>query len=168
VSDLIPARVRGLILDERSKTPIIILQEEDGKRVLPIWIGESEARAINMILTGEKAERPMTHDLLYTAIKGLGGTVAGISITGIQDHTFFAEIHVDCGGEQVLLDARPSDSIALALRANAPIRVAREVLESSAQTGPAGGAQLTREQKAERLRRMLDDLNPGDFGSGGL
>jgi len=168
MADMITVRVRGLILDERSKSPIVILQEEDGKRVLPIWIGEAEARAINMILTREKMERPMTHDLLYTAIKGLGGTVAGISITAIQDHTFFAEIHVECGGEQVLLDARPSDSIALALRAEAPIRVAREVMDSSAQTGPSAGAQLTREQKAERLRKMLEDLNPGDFGSGGL
>jgi bifunctional DNase/RNase len=166
MAGLIAVKVRGLILDERSKSPIVILQEEDGKRVLPIWIGEAEARAINMILTREKMERPMTHDLLHTAIQGLGGTVVGITITGIQEHTFFAEIHVQCGGEQILLDARPSDSIALALWAGAPIQVSEEVMESSAQTGPS--PQMTREQKAERLRRMLDDLDPGEFGSGGL
>jgi len=162
MTKLVPVRVRGLILDERTKSPIVILQEEDGSRVLPIWIGEAEARAINMVLAGETLERPMTHDLFHLVIKGLGARLVEVTINALKDHTFFAELHIERGGEQILIDSRPSDSIALALRCEAGILVDEKVLESSAQPGVSGSP--SREEKAARLRKLLDEMNPGDFG----
>jgi hypothetical protein len=166
---LIQVRIRGLILDERSKSPIVILQEEGGERVLPIWIGEAEARAINMIMAREKFERPMTHDLLLLMVKSLGGRVVRITITALKEHTFFAEIHLEADGEQILIDARPSDSIAVALRAEAPVFVSEEVLQSSGQSGlGVKSTEMTKDEKAAKLKKLLEDMNPGDFGDYGI
>ena len=162
---LVPVRVRGLIVDDRHKSPVVILQEEDGDRVLPIWIGESEARAIGSVLAQEDLERPMTHDLLSSAIKALKANTVSVAITSISNNTFFAEITLHCGSEVVVLDARPSDSIALALREKCPILVAEEVLVSG---GGAGMPAPVKETKEERLKRFLENLDPKDFGKFGL
>ncbi len=167
---LVRVRVRGLMMDERSKSPIVILQEEGNDRILPIWIGEAEARSIGMVLAHEKLERPMTHDLILTVIKSLRATVTGVTITALKENTFFAEIHLEAGGQQVLVDARPSDSIAVALRADAPLFVEEEVMAGGQVAGAAVGEppEKTEKEKVEELKKLLEDMDPGDFGRFGL
>jgi bifunctional DNase/RNase len=167
---LVPARVRGLVMENPSKTPIVVLQEEDGERVLPIWIGEAEARAIGLALAKETLERPLTHDLLLLLVKGLGAKVTAVSITGLEENTYFAEIQLTTpDGKTVLVDARPSDSIALALRAEASLFVADEVFEGGS---PAGFRVEEREpsetEKRAELKKFLEELDPSDFGKFGI
>lgn len=156
---MVEMKVWKLALDERTDTPIVILQELNGKRVLPIWIGRAEARAIAMELAGQKFQRPLTHDLMKTIIQGLDGRIRKVAIAELKDNTFYAKLFVEKGEEIVGIDARPSDSIALALRAKAPIYVADELLK----TEPAS-EDLSDEEKAEALRKYLDRLDPEDFG----
>lgn len=164
---LVRTKVRGLMMDERSKSPIVILQEEEGERVLPIWIGESEARAIGVILAGENLERPLTHDLMATLVRSLKARVTSITITSLKENTFFAEILLEMNGQQVLIDARPSDSIALALRTNADIFVDEDVMGSG--QGWTGKVQeKTEKEKAEELRQFLKNMDPSDFGKFGI
>jgi bifunctional DNase/RNase len=166
----IRVRVRGLMMDEHSKSPIVILQEEEGERILPIWIGEPEARSIGMVLAEEKLERPLSHDLMLTLVRSLHARVVSVTITALKENTFFAEIHLESGGQQILVDARPSDSIALALRAEAPIFVAEEVM-GAGQVAAAGGAKLpekSEKDKATELKKLLEDMDPGDFGRFGI
>jgi len=166
---MVRVRVRGLMMDDRSKSPIVILQEEGGERILPIWIGEAEARAIGIVLAGEKFERPMSHDLMLTLVKSLKAKVAGVSITALKENTFFAEIHLERDGEQILVDARPSDSIAFALRAEAPLFVAEEVMASGQGVNvTAKPVEKTEEEKAAELKKLLEDMDPGDFGRFGI
>jgi bifunctional DNase/RNase len=165
----IRVRVRGLMMDEHSKSPIVILQEEEGERILPIWIGEPEARSIGMVLAEEKLERPMSHDLMLTLVRSLKARVVSITITALKENTFFAEIHLESGGQQILVDARPSDSIALALRAEAPIFVAEEVM-GAGQIAAAGAKppEKSDKDKAAELKKLLEDMDPGDFDRFGI
>ena len=167
---LVRVRVRGLMMDERHKSPIVILKEEDGERVLPIWIGEPEARAIGLVLSGEDPERPLTHDLMSVILESLGVAVTGVTITSLKNNTFFAEIHLERDGEKILVDARPSDSLALALRAEAPILVDEEVMGSGAGTGwkVKPPVEKTEKEKAAELKKFIEDMDPGDFGRFGL
>ncbi|MFH1220551.1 MAG: bifunctional nuclease family protein [Candidatus Eisenbacteria bacterium] len=151
-------KVWRLALDGRTDTPVVVLQEVNGKRVLPIWIGRSEARAIAMELAGQKFQRPLTHDLLKTIIDGLQGAVRKIVITDLKENTFFAKLFIEKGEEIIGIDARPSDSIALALKSKAPVFVAEELLREQ----PA--EELSEDERAEALRKYLDELNPEDFG----
>jgi bifunctional DNase/RNase len=166
---MIKMRVRGLVMDERSKSPIVVLQEEEGERILPIWIGEPEARAIGLILAAEKLERPMTHDLMAAVIKSLHARVVSVSITSLRDNTFFAEVHLEAGGHSVLVDARPSDSIALALRTEAALFVEEDVLHSGQASGwTAKPSTKSEKEKEEDLKKFLENLDPEDFGRFGL
>ncbi len=163
---LIPVRVGGLAIDERTKSPVVLLQEIEGARVLPIWIGPMEASAIHSELTGKKFQRPLTHDLLLSIIEGLHGKVSRVVITDLKESTFFASIYLDGGHGPVSVDARPSDSIAVALRSRAPIFIMDSLFEKSTQTAaPELPAEKSPEEKAEELRRYLEGLHPEDFGS---
>lgn len=110
---------------------IVVLKEEEGERLLPIWIGPFEADAITIHLQGMDAARPLTHDLLRSVIDTLGGEVLNIVVTGLENTTFFAKIVMDVDGDTVEIDSRPSDAIALAVRVSAPIYVADEVMEQA-------------------------------------
>lgn len=165
-------RVQSLGLDPQSKSPVVVLQEAEGERVLPIWIGPAEASAIAMELAGMKFQRPLTHDLFPTIIRGLGGTVRRVIITGVHDNTYFAEVVIQRGEEMFTVDARPSDSIAIALRTQADLFAGDELLtrpsgDPTAADGPVIGEGagppepgLSPEQLKEHLRR----LNPEDLG----
>jgi len=168
MANLIPVRVRGLIVDDSNKSPIVILQEENGDRALPIWIGEAEARSIGMALAKEEMERPMTHDLMARLLKGLNAQVVAVNITSLKNNTFFAEIHIRAGTEEILMDARPSDSIALGLRTGARIRVAEEVLNSGVSAQEVTEPRTTDKEKRERLKKFLENLDPKDFGKFGV
>ncbi|HSJ07638.1 MAG TPA: bifunctional nuclease family protein [Longimicrobiales bacterium] len=174
---MIEVKVQSLGLDRSSNTPVVILQEQDGARVLPIWIGPGEASAIAMELAGMKFSRPLTHDLFASVILGMGGSLQRVMITKVVDNTYFAELIIQRNAELISVDARPSDSIAIALRMSAAIYTTEDLLETTSieiadgsehdftaspeedrPAGPAAG--LSPEQLREYLRRM----NPEDFG----
>lgn len=165
MSTLTEVQVAHLGLDRNTNTPVVILREKDGTRVLPIWIGAPEASAIAMELQGAHAARPLTHDLLRDVLVGLGGVLRRVTVTGVKDNTYFAELLIARGDELIQVDARPSDSIALALRTRSPIfasdalldQTATEVVEPPPAPEPQG-------LDAESLRQRLEKLDPQDFG----
>ena len=128
-SDFVRVSIGGLVKDQRDN-PVVLLRREDGDEVLPIWIGQSEALAIELQLRGEVFERPLTHDLLKTSVESLGASVVKVAITELKDNTFFAKLYLQRDNEIYAIDARPSDSIALALKASADIYVARDVFKN--------------------------------------
>ena len=166
---VVEARVNGLILEHKTQQNIVVLREAEGQRILPIWIGPGEAQAIRRILSEETFPRPLTHDLLVIMLEGLKAKITRVVISDLRENTFFASVIVEHGSEVLSVDARPSDSIALALRAKAPIYVNEKLLQPApAEEGaPEEGGEprpLTDEEKAEQLRRYLEKLNPEDFG----
>ncbi|TVP49610.1 MAG: bifunctional nuclease family protein [Gemmatimonadales bacterium] len=126
---IVEVKVQSLGLDRASNTPVVILCEESGERVLPIWIGPGEASAIAMHLADMKFSRPLTHDLLVAVLNGLGGRLERVIISRVADATYFAEMVVRVGEDEISVDARPSDSIAVALRTNARIFANEALLE---------------------------------------
>lgn len=174
---MIEVKVQSLGLDRTSNTPVVILQEMDGTRVLPIWIGPGEASAIAMELAGMKFSRPLTHDLFASMVRGLGGMLMRVLITKVIDNTYYAELIIQRGSEVISVDARPSDSIAIALRMEARIFTTEELLENTsieiadgstspedfvtdASTSDENVGNLTPDELREYLKRM----NPEDFG----
>jgi uncharacterized protein len=159
---MIEVLVAHLGLDQNTNSPVVLLKERDGERVLPIWIGPAEASAIAMELQGVKAQRPMTHDLLKHVIVGLGGELRRVTITNVRDNTYFAELLIRRDEQMVQIDARPSDSIALALRLHAPIYTSDDLLDQSGteSSPPAPERRLD----AESLKQYLEKLDPQDFG----
>lgn len=163
---MIEVRVAHLGLDKTTNTPVVILQEQNGERVLPIWIGPAEASAIAMELAGMKFARPLTHDLLKQVIVGLGADLRKVIITKVQDNTYYAELHIYRGDAIVNIDARPSDSIAVALRLKAPIFTSDELLETtSVDTSELSTDTSTPSTlDADALKNYLQNLDPEDFG----
>jgi bifunctional DNase/RNase len=177
---MVEVKVQSLGLDRTSSTPVVILQETDGTRVLPIWIGPSEASAIAMELAGMKFSRPLTHDLFASVIMGLGGSLQRVMITKVVENTYYAELIIQRGSELISVDARPSDSIAIALRMSARIFTTEDLLEttsieiteSSEETpnfmaGPEPQSEEGRPMGSlspEELREYLRRMNPEDFG----
>jgi uncharacterized protein len=128
----IEVKIRGLMMDPNSGTPIIILKDVNSDLMLPIWVGAYEANAIALEIEKIAPQRPMTHDLLRNLIVEMGAEVSRVVVTELRDNTFFAVIEMRNGeGESISLDARPSDAIALALRADCPIYVNEEVIQAS-------------------------------------
>ena len=160
---MIEVRVAHLGLDRATNSPVVILQEKDGERVLPIWIGPAEASAIAMHLAGVKFARPLTHDLIRQVIVGLGADLRRVTITQVKDNTYFAELYLYRNDHVIQIDARPSDSIAVALRLNAPIFTSDELLErSSIETIASSDAPQPLD--ADQLKAYLENLDPEDFG----
>ncbi len=159
---MIEVVVAQLGLDRNTNSPVVILREKDGTRVLPIWIGPAEASAIAMEMQGVHPSRPMTHDLLKSVIVGLDATVRRIVISGLKEKTYFAEIWLARGESAIQIDARPSDSIALALRVNATIFTEDRLLEESGDedASPRPDPSLD----AQTLKAHLERMNPEDFG----
>ena len=166
--NVVEAKVNGLILEHKTQQNIVILRELEGERILPIWIGPGEAQAIRRILSEETFPRPLTHDLLFLVVEGLKAKVARVVIADLRENTFYASVIVERDGEVLSIDARPSDSIAVALRARAPIFVNEKLLQPPPRpeegAGESPARELTDEEKAEQLRRFLEKLNPEDFG----
>ena len=157
-------RVAHLGLDRTNNAPVVVLKEQGGPRILPIWIGPAEASAIAMELAGVKFARPLTHDLIKHIIVGLGGALRRVVISGVRESTYYAELHIHRSEREVFqVDARPSDGIAVALRLGAPIfaaaalldLVAPEAVDLQADQGPLD---------ADALKTYLQNLDPEDFG----
>ncbi len=170
--DLVLMTVGGVSLDPVTKTPIVLLREETEDLTLPIWVGVLEATSVATQLEGVRMTRPMTHDLLRRVVEEVGATVARVVVTDLRESTFYAEIELQVAGRTHLVDARPSDAIALALRAGAPIFVAKDVLAASAseEAGSASGEapQADRSMDLSEVNReewtdILENLDPDDF-----
>ncbi|MCB2188004.1 MAG: bifunctional nuclease family protein [Deltaproteobacteria bacterium] len=150
--------VQGLTIDPGSNSPILILKNPEGEERLPIWIGLMEATAIASELEKVSFSRPMTHDLMKNLIGNLGYTISKIEVTELKDNTFYALLHLLGPGGSLTVDSRPSDAIALALRTNAPIYVARAVLEETVEgEGHVG-------ESDNKWKEVLDKMDPDDFG----
>ena len=152
-------KIKGLMIDPVTNMPIIILRDPKTEAVLPIWVGIFEANAIAMQLENVVSPRPMTHDLLRNVIEGLKANVDRVVITDLRENTFFALIHLARNGERMAIDARPSDAMALALRVGVPILVEQGVLDKSSAGGTEEGSEET-----ERLRKWLEQVDPGELG----
>ena len=172
---MIEMKVKGLTLDPLTNVPIVILRELEGERALPIWVGIFEAHAIAREIESFQTPRPMTHDLIKNIITGVEGKVNRIVVNDLQDNTFFAEISIQMNGSEVVVDSRPSDAIALALRVSAPIFVEEKVLEEAKSiefTDPEDkdsdeedkeASDKPMEEDKEDVKRWLENLKPDDF-----
>ncbi len=178
---MVEVAISRLGLDSSTNSYVVILQEKNGRRVLPIWIGHPEAESIAMHLNGAKRERPLTHDLCRSLVVGLGGTLQRVQITKVQERTYFAELHLQGPAGAVRIDARPSDSIAIAVRLGAPIFAQDALLTTLAErdedddahgySSPPAAPRAVREAEglsAEQLKAHLENLRPEDFGKFGL
>ncbi|HYW08728.1 MAG TPA: bifunctional nuclease family protein [Longimicrobium sp.] len=170
---MIRLRVQSLGIDQATRSPVVILQESEGERVLPIWIGAAEASAIGMELAGMKFPRPLTHDLFPSIITGLGARLTRVLISRVHDNTYFAELVLERGGEVFTVDARPSDSIAIALRTRAELFADEDLLNGAIIDTPSGGDAPADDDPLappvpglppEELKEYLRKLNPEDLG----
>ena len=155
--------IAGLAMDPASNTPIILLKTEEGDKTLPIWIGLLEATSIASALQDIQFDRPMTHDLFKNFLDTLKITISKVEVCDLRDNTFYARIHFSLNDESYNIDARPSDAIALALRAGCPIFVDEKVLEKSGQLDGEPEAVDTSDE-GKRWKEYLEKLSPEDFG----
>jgi bifunctional DNase/RNase len=157
---MIKAKVNGLALDMITNSPVVILSSSDSSdRLLPIWIGHYEALAIAMELSGVTSRRPLTHDLLKSVISTLGGKVKKVEVTELKEQTFYAQIYIQTNGSTLKVDARPSDSIALALKTKVSLYVAEELFQLK-----RGDKETPDLSDPEALKERLKRINPEDFG----
>ena len=159
LAETVLMEIRGLMLDPSSKTPIVLLHDATADAFLPIWIGVFEANAIALRIEGLEPPRPMTHDLLFTSLGLLGAQVEKVKISELKENTFYAVISLRGPDGQHEIDSRPSDAIALALRAEAPIYAHRTVLESAQAVD--FNSNLTDDEK---LKKWLEQAGDEDFG----
>ncbi len=151
--------IKGLMVDPITNMPIIILRDKEGQRVLPIWVGVFEANAIALQIENVTTPRPMTHDLLKNVIHDLRAQVLKVVVCDLRENTFYALIYLQRDGEVIAVDARPSDAIALALRARVPIFVEEGVIDS------ARSIDVSAEKSdSERLQKWLESLDPEELG----
>ena len=156
---LIEMTIKGLMVDPITNMPIVVLKDKDGDRVLPIWVGVFEANAIALQIENVATPRPMTHDLLRNVIVDLDGAVDRVVVSDLQESTFFAVIHLTVRGEHLVVDARPSDAIALALRMRAPILVEETVIDNAKSVDFASDS-----VDSNRLQQWLESLDPDEMG----
>ena len=156
--------IYGVSFDMVGKQPIVLLKTTEGNKFLPIWIGHPEAAAILMKLQGATAPRPMTHDLINDMLNEMDASCTRVTVTEIKDNTFYASITLSTNGQEIDVDSRPSDAIAIAVRTNAPIFVSDEVISESA---------IEFEQEVEdtdevvdQFKQFLEDVTPDDFLKG--
>jgi len=160
-------KVAGVALDPETNAPIVILKDLQENLMLPIWIGLMEANAIAAALEGISFARPMTHDLFKLLLDELGAVVEAVRLVDIHENVFFAEIELVQAGRRHVIDARPSDAFAIALRTEADIYVAEKVIEQATKIETRFGHMMNMvgfETDAEKLKRILEDMGPDDFG----
>ena len=157
---MIEVRVDSLLVDNSNNSPVVLLREIEGDRILPIYIGPFEASAIAYALQGTAFPRPMTLDLMRLSIESLGGSIQRVIVTRIEKDTFYAELIIDGPGGIITVDARPSDSVGLALRVGVPVFVAESVMDKAGQS-----VNEADEGRLDDLRSKLREIEPEDFGN---
>ena len=151
--------IKGLMIDPITNMPIVVLRDQEGQRILPIWVGVFEANAIALQIEKVQTPRPMTHDLLKNVIGDLAARVERIVVCGLKENTFYATIHLNAVAGPITVDARPSDAIALALRTGSPIFVEESVIQS------AKSVEMSKDSMdVGRLRKWLEDLSEEELG----
>ena len=155
--------IYGINLDLFSSSPIVILKVEDENRYLPIWIGQPEARSILMKLQNQEFSRPLTHDLTVNLVSELGGSMERVTVTELRDSTFFATISVQIDGRTVDIDSRPSDAIALAVRAGAEIFAADDVIEEAAVVFEEAMEEAPEDEVVDKFKDWMNRVSPEDF-----
>ena len=156
---LVEMTIKGLMVDPVTNVPIILLRDADGQKVLPIWVGIFEANAIALQIENVTPPRPMTHDLLRNVITDLKASVQKVVVCDLKENTFYALIYLEVNGSSVAVDARPSDAIALALRARCPIFVEDSVIEGAESHDPTA-----EKPDMDRLQKWLEGLDPNELG----
>lgn len=156
-------KVFGLTIDPLTNSPILILKDMEGEKSIPIWIGLLEATAIASELEKVKFSRPMTHDLMKNLMDHIGLRLAKVEVCDLRDNTYFALLHLVFQDKEFTMDARPSDAIALALRAEAPIYVDEQVLQKSKEVD-LGAKEEIQSTEAKKWTEILESLSPEDFG----
>ncbi len=155
-------KIKGLMMDPITNSPIVVLQDSSSDTLLPIWVGIFEANAIALQIEKVDTPRPMTHDLIKGLLNHLNARVTKIVVTELKDNTFYALIFLEVAGKTVTVDSRPSDAIALALRTDSPIFVTDDVIAKSSSTA---ATTLSAERSSpEDIRQWLENLNPEDLG----
>ncbi|GAA1672415.1 bifunctional nuclease family protein [Microbacterium lacus] len=163
---MIPVRVAGIALDPAGQHVILLkpIDEAPGEgRILPIWIGAQEATSILAAVEGADTPRPLAHDLMRTLLAQLDASVGGVAVSRITDGTFYADITLKTIAGERIVDARPSDAIALACRVGAPIRVAEDVLEEAGVLDTVTASDDDEDEALDEFKRFLEDVDPDDF-----
>src|SRR5262245_36147309 len=168
---MVDMKVSGLTIDPFTNMPILVLKDSDGKNAMPIWIGLIEASAIATELERIQLKRPMTHDLMHNILGRMGARIMSVEVHDLRENTFYAQIIVSCAdGKTVESDSRPSDAIALALRAQAPIRVARKVIDRArkmdlrSEKANGNGGNGKNGHTSNKYTEFLENLSDEDFG----
>lgn len=156
---MIEMKVMGIALDTRTGSPIVVLHDIDNRKALPIWIGSAEASAIIRKIENISVSRPMTHDLIIQIVEQLGGKIDRIEINDVEKETYYANIYLVKGDEELVIDARPSDAIAIAIRVDAPIYVTANVLANGSVSCDAAKD----EEEAQEFRNFIQSIKPSDF-----
>jgi bifunctional DNase/RNase len=152
-------KIRGLMMDPMTNMPIVVLKDMSGDAVLPIWVGIYEANAIALEIEKVNTPRPMTHDLIKVLLMGLDASIRKVVVSELKDDTFYALIWLECNGQVMSVDSRPSDALALALRHDCPIFVDDRVLQTS-----KNSATVSDKVNNEELKKWLENLNDEDLG----
>lgn len=148
---IVQVKVQGLMMDPYNQAYVVLLRDEENSELLPIWVDKAQANAISLAIEEVTPPRPMTHDLLHNIIGTLGARTLSVVINDLQENTFYAKVHLLRGDGEVTVDSRPSDAIALALRAECPVFVDTKVLQKN---------------QSHEIEKWLENLKPEDFGSG--
>lgn len=151
--EFVEVQIIALVEDQKSGNPIVVLWEKNSNRVLPIWIGNTEAQAIGMALNKVATPRPLTHKLFPGVIQAMGGKLQRIAIDRLKNNTYYASLFINVGTNQIIVDARPSDSLAIALNAGVPIVVARKIMDVASHENPFPS--VTAQQRTQRTLQNL-------------
>jgi hypothetical protein len=177
---MIEVYISGLAFDTLSNAPVVLLKERQGDRVLPIWIGPNEAGVIALELSGMQYKRPLTHDLLKSILQGFNAVLQKVVVSSLQENTFFAKFYIQASEHEIIeIDARPSDSIAMALKMHAPIFISEELEDSLILLSPEENEEEGEGEEGEEedtdegrdfsarqdLRKRLRNIRPEDFGN---
>ncbi|MCX7982122.1 MAG: bifunctional nuclease family protein [Syntrophales bacterium] len=161
---MVEMKVAGITIDPLTSTPIVILKDLEEKKAIPIWIGLFEASAIATRLENVTFSRPMTHDLVKNIIEKLNARLLKIEIVDLRNNTYFAEMHLAVGDDVIIVDSRPSDAIAIALRMDAPIYVEESVIDKSRNVDMGEQSEEFKKLRDQKLLEFLENLSPEDFG----
>ena len=160
-SGMMEVKVMGIVVDPKASNPVVVLAELSGKRALPIWIGVFEAEAISRGLEEVVTLRPMTHDLMKQILDTFQASVTRVVIHDLKGNTFYANLYLNVEGKELIVDSRPSDAIALAVRVKAPIFVTESVIEATKEMGILASNLL---DEQDELKSIIEGMNPEDFG----
>jgi len=159
--ELREVKVMGIVVDPKASNPVVVLADLSGQNALPIWIGVFEAEAISRGLEEVVTLRPMTHDLMKQILDTFHVSLTRVVINDLKENTFYANLYLDVDGKELIVDSRPSDAIAMAIRVKAPIFIAESVIEATKQMGLLASNLL---EEGDELKSVIENMKPEDFG----